>query len=220
MVSRKAAQKIENFAFNAPNWQNKDEYPENDDSLTLDQWKWEFLRRDEGYNKAWLNRNHKKSAFLKYPLYDWADPNCDDAPKFSRSCQLVEFNATDDEWQLKLHYYAMQESQRLAPSIFSISLFDPIEPQLNFIREVYEKWNKRNVPKEERPGRAQKKNNSTDTKKSRPRTLLLRVLDAHNNGVLTPEILDVLAKEEDFKIVEESSMRRTIAYAKNFWKQL
>jgi len=52
---------------NFPDWRNEDGYPKPDD-LSLTQWRWEFLRRDEEYRQEWetqLESNHPFRLALK-----------------------------------------------------------------------------------------------------------------------------------------------------------
>lgn len=39
-----------------PNWQDTTVYLKEPADLLLDEWRWEFLRRDQGYRRAWLKR--------------------------------------------------------------------------------------------------------------------------------------------------------------------
>lgn len=169
--------------------------------------RWEFLRRDPNYRKDWLNR--KPYGFMKYELYDWHDPSQEAAPKYTQPCHLIDFLKHDQTKQL-LHYEAMALSKPLGGFIFSVDGNHPIKPQLAYIKAVYEKYAKSTHSSAERRKRDKRKNN----KNGRSPALLLRILDADNEGVSIKVMAEIFGGENS---ITEAAMRRTLAFAKGYW---
>ena len=201
-----------------PNWKNKDAYPMEDDTLGLNAWRWEFLRRDERYRNAWKRRRDNSYPNGEYGLNGWLDPRKEAEPQFSRPCYELEFDR-NDPWEQRLHYMALADSTRMGGLHFSVDIYAPIEAQLETIRDAYNKTVELYVHPDDRVYKAPRKNNSTSKSKARSRGLMLRLLDADNAGVSIPDFLDQFASEEEISI-SETSMRRTLSFAKEFWKRL
>ena len=53
-------------------WMNRKEYPENNDSLTADQWRWEFLRRTTQYRRDYLQTTNEDKAVSHSKYFDYA----------------------------------------------------------------------------------------------------------------------------------------------------
>lgn len=187
-----------------PDWRKAGDYPRNDDALSLFEWKWEFLRRDARYRRDWLSRE-RSTSYAKYNLKKWFNPRRMAEPEFIPvGCYLIEFMA-NELWPQALHYEALKLSLKERQRIFSIDLSHPLKPQVKYITEIYKAHGGNDSAKLGRK------------KIQRSRSYLLRVLDASNEGVSIGEIMDELHTGEP---ISEKSMRKTVAFAKDFWKRL
>jgi hypothetical protein len=187
-----------------PDWHNAEAYPRKESDLTLDQWKWEFLRRSPDYRSQWSSKKRYRIP-LGFDLKNWIDPRGPAKPKFLRDgCHIVEFDAKDG-WPQKLHYEALKLSGREGVRIFSVDMNYALAPQLQYISEVYAAYRRSYT---ENPARKNVQ---------RERAALLRVMDAYNEGVSISDILDTIYPRTTMSL---KSMDKTIAFAKIFWKRL
>ena len=49
--------------WNVPEWDDASAYPQTN-SQSVDYWRWEFLRRDIGYRKAWLDFQENQEGWI------------------------------------------------------------------------------------------------------------------------------------------------------------
>lgn len=198
----------EKYDWRLPNWRNPEEY-EFADQLDPAELRWEFLRRNKDYQRDWSSKQIK--ALSKYGLTEWHDPSSEKCPPIDDPCHLVDFSERDPIEQ-NWHYEALASTQGSGSLIFSISLYHPIKPQLKLIEEKVEKAYKRNVSPDERRQRPNRKNN----KNGRMPSMLLRVLDAHNEGIPVKKIAESIGGKDG---ISESATRRTLNFAKSYWKK-
>lgn len=195
--------------WNVPNWENAEDY-KYARHLEGDDLRWEFLRRNKEYRNDW---NAKVPyAYFKYDLEEWHSPSKLNAPIFDKPCHLVEFSARDPIKQ-QLHYEALAQTRKIGGLIFYVDLYHPITPQINFIKDIHDKKLKLKIPPEERNKRPNRRSN----KNGRSVDTLLRILDAHNEGVPVGEMAEAFGGKDG---ISKSAMERTIAFAKDFWLKL
>lgn len=192
------------------NWRRKEEYSKFD-TVSLTRLRWEFLRRTDEYREAWKNK--ETMGFTSFGLSEWKNPKeSDNAPRFDTSCNILNFSETETLNQL-LHYEALRSSRGAGDLIFSVNLYEPIGPQLDFIRNEHNKRYKLIVPPEDSRKRPKRKNN-TD---GRSPSYLLRILDAYNEGVKINDLALEFGGEDG---ISETAIRKTIKYAQEFWKKI
>jgi hypothetical protein len=195
--------------WNVPDWRCPEGY-EGLNDLEGDDLRWEFVRRDVNFRKAWEKK--EKYFYFDYGLKTLVNPDSNKAPKFIRPCSLLEFPERNIKKQA-MHYEALASSAKDGGLMFSLDVYHPIKPQLKFIEAIYWKKHKYLVDPSEPKPRPNRKNNKTGRKPE----FLLRVLDADNEGVLIPEMAEVFG---GMKGINTSTMERTVDFAKKFWKRL
>lgn len=177
--------------------------------LKENQLRWEFLRRDDNYRTDWLLG--KPYGHGKYELDAWHDPAQESTPKFMQPCYLIDFSERDKTKQF-LHYAALSESKSFGGFVFNVDGNSPLKPQLAYIKTIHENYAKNATSPEERRKRDKRKNN----KNGRSPALLLRVLDAYNEGVSIKELADTFGGEDG---ITEAAMRRTLNFAQGYWRR-
>jgi hypothetical protein len=195
--------------WNVPNWLNKEEYAAVENAKG-DRLRWEFVRRDTKYRVAWVAQ--EAYGYLDFGLKSWADPCIQTPPKFIRPCAVVEFPERDPEKQAR-HYDVLALSKSEGGLIISVDIYHPLKPQLKFIEAVYKKKRKHYVNNKEKAPRPNRKNNVN----GRQPITLLRILDAYNEGVPIHEMANIFGGKNG---IGEAAMRRTVDYAKTFWRRV
>ncbi len=194
--------------WNVPDWRNSKQY-EHVPSLEDNQLRWEFLRRDKKYRTDWAKG--KPYGYMEYELRAWRNPAEIGSPEFIQTCRLVDFSERD-KTKRYLHYAALADSKLFGHFIFMVDGNLPLKPQLAYITEVHEAYAKNALSPAERRKRDKRKNN----KNGRSPELLLRVLDADNEHVDIEKLAYEFGGEDG---ITDSAMRRTVAFAKGYWRR-
>jgi hypothetical protein len=199
-----------------PDWRESPNYPPTDGALSLDAWRWEFLRRNESYRRDW---EQKVIMPLGYGLKEWISPAEKTAPQFYRGDNIILDFLETDPFLKELHYDALAAAtQTGAALVCQIDLYKPFKAQKAAILKEYEARREDILSPGERAGRPGRKNNNP-SKQFRTRSILLRVLDAHNDGVSVHTLAgypELLGPDN----ISEATIRRSIKFAKNFWHRL
>lgn len=195
--------------WNVPNWKKAEDYRYVEDFLPH-QLRWEFLRRTKAYREIWTKQD--ASSALQFELTHLIDPAIKIAPEHEGSgCRIIKFNKSKITDQI-LHYECFRCAGDIANVIFSVDLYSPVGPQLDFIREIHDKRSALRVSPEEKRKRDKRKNN----RNGRTPEFLLRVLDGHNEKASSALLAEILGSEEG---ISESAMKRTITHAKTYWRR-
>lgn len=195
--------------WNVPNWRNQEEYADIQE-LEGDRLRWEFVRRCTQYRTAW--KAHRPYDHFDFGLKSWVNPCNKTSPEFIRACRVVEFPERTVQKQAR-HYDSLALNELEGGIIISVDIFHPLKPQLKFIEAIYKRKQEHFIPPAERKGRPNRRTNA----KGRKPSTLLRVLDAHNEGIPINEMADVFGGRNG---INESAMRRTIDFANTFWRRL
>lgn len=230
--------KAERKAWNVPDWRNPEEY-NYVKNLTREQLRWEFLRRDKQYRALSKRSSKLKTHFL---LGKFIKPNIrgDKLPKdFSfadsirrgeglalnpPSIQSLLFKKGSPDPQAPQGsidaYYGAQIKQLWEENFIVIAFnpFRPIEPQIITARNRL-KETKRNIAKQapELLGSAGGKS----TIKLKDAAKLLRVIDAHNEGLSDKDIGIQIYKisPEDYSDARSTGFQH-LKRARTYWKTL
>jgi hypothetical protein len=217
-----------------PDWRDASAYPRNDDALSDDQWRWEFIRRLKEYRAGWEQycswlesapgrptKTKQPIRPLEFGLTDWLDPGTHAAPEFYRAgASQVHFDEPTRQGR-ELHYLSLRSAETEGTLFFSIDPTEPFTPQQTLIQDAYDAARACSVDPGEKVRRPRRRNNRTPTM-GRPRPFLLRLLDARNEGIPVKEILEHFSAEGLFGShdINEASLRRSILYAERFWRSL
>lgn len=131
--------KKKNKSFTSPDWKNPANY-EHLKERSLEQWAWEFLRRNPKYIQTWEDlkqRCKEKGQKINFPGYSWGlknylDPNCEhenisfippgDAFIIATPERLIELGAKDPghvTYSFNLNYSLIPQLQRAKERLLS-----------------------------------------------------------------------------------------------------
>jgi hypothetical protein len=171
-----------------PEWDQEDQYP-NADKMDLEDWAWEFLRRNRKYQKNWemarKNPSLKNKFAEHWGLIELA------SPVFSRECNFLLNFTTSPRPRFSGQKLAggsfvwkLGASTEKSECGFIVDLSAPVEPQVQFIRRHMESAQKQLADKNEYlfVTRAHPKNFKN----------YLRCFDADQRGVVPKTIARVL----------------------------
>jgi hypothetical protein len=206
----------EHCLWERPDWRDVSKYQTDDNKLSDDQWRWEFLRRSQEYMDDYVEQ--KEAYPFKYGMREWIPPSQKKSPIFleSRGREII-FSKNEDESYF--HYLALKEAQRLGLGfLFSIDATEPLQPQFDKIEIKYDEIRKHLDKRGEWPLPPIAKMNNTAEAHRRPRGYLLRILDGMWAGVKKAEMHRELGNGKG-EAVSYSAFDRSVTYALDFWKK-
>lgn len=197
-----------------PDWRNAEEYefanPKNDAPLINDQLRWEFLRRDKAYRESWNDMDLSRRV---YGLIEPLNPTTPAKELNERSIffidsvmrgSLVSLSAprieTSDEF-IKAYGAHILELEQAGFLVIGFDPRFPVRPQIEQAQQILEHYREENLHNygEDLEGSLAEGNEKREAllylddiikrenTPEKPQTLL-RVLDAHNEGISLQEI--------------------------------
>lgn len=206
--------------WNVPDWKDASAYPADDEALSQDAWRWEFIRRSEEYRTAWKS-NRTKAVLRKFGLTEWLDPRERDAPKFRRPTDTTVLLNARNALEERMHYKALRAAQTEGFLFFSLDLDRAFDSQIASVKAAWKVAQQQRSIDPDEPKKRQRQNNTAPTKR-RSRSLFLRVLDAINADAKSRDIADQFATEPNLypEGVGRTAIECTMKEATCYWQRL
>ena len=220
----------ENIDWGVPNWRDDKEYefarPDISNPLANDQLRWEFLRRDQNYRRDWQDLEKSRSFFR---LIEPLDPKVSSKELGDRSILFIDSvlrggilgetaprNIAAKKFPQKYGEHVLG----LENDGFVIVGFDPLHPTKPQIKRAEKILNHyRQKLEKEDPEEIIFRENTPHTPQQ-----LLRVLDAHNEGVKLQEIGQVIyfltGNDPDQTSHARSVAHTQLKAAKTYWQRI
>lgn len=204
MVSKESSSESYRARWGVPDWEDGNTYPGKDD-LTIDEWRWEFLRRSEGYREDFLKPDESFIGESKGRYFEQTHfvLNIID-PARSVDCMKTPNDNQDDEFQFApgfdvrfidtdekcLYGYPFTGELPLGAAKVSnidlrVDLQMPLRPQMQRLGRIAKRAQTNWMPSIKRPNIDQWKT-------------YLRILDARGIGIAFREIGQIVFGKEDY----------------------